>query len=1500
MFDEDQRATSDVELESSYSPLELLSQKTDQRLQPLWDLVNRDFDQTVSDEDNFQLEDATDQQSRLLYIQKATVLIERASDLLDQLENELDELEVKFRAEYNVNWWNTRSQLDQLIGRKGLQRILSFFETKKTQKKLELIGGDVDILQASIDNKKNQIRELENQLSQLRVKKAEYFSQEVNDAVSETASEHFSFLTSQLSTTELIDSLHEEYIQEKIEPWLDSISEKNQMSSEKRDKILETIRFYLHHLHLPNGEPQTYLLSIEVELREVSMELPAQFRSLVEALRQKSSFEHVFCELVSRTATRSLPPLVKAAQNDMYQELATPLDITNEIERAISRGVADSSSSLSRQFKDIFAEKMRFSYEYKPMNYVDVQLWTRLKKTNSAKAVFGAELVRQDEEQYAYVLENALSDSNGHIVDLLAFYPTAESIRNLVLIAAAGGSSHRTVHANRTLQKLAKQPEWSSQVEDLISVYPEFSSDAHLLRTWNLGDDTRYEAARLICGSYARSIIESQEPEEKLLQLSYDAIPNSQAIEVLINRKVLSIDEANTLQQARRILVEVERERFEARQRDPEVKHVQSVYFKRMLDHLLTSLLKCSPEIINEDLVVLKSSYLQYAEKIIESAQDYDALSYLSDSILSKHSKMILKSPDVLDHFTKIRESSVFNVDMGMDKRVGHEVSVAVRNQETSLSEYVIDISGYELKRIDDVLSSEDLSQAESLSKFQLLAAYIRSHSENYTLRSLSESAVKRVTALVEDNRLADDVYQELNQMWTSYLHDEHADPPFSLLFFCEFIGACNGAGPLTQLHTFSKAIITHFRAMNSEIPEDCKKTTSIGLQTVENRFRSDRWSNDARTDFYSISQEIQAIDPILHSEFFELLNHLNPTELKQFVQNIFPLFRTWLVMIEQRTEPSSRPTYDGLILEQIVTEIRNCADQVKQGNFDASEKRTEILQYIRALFKQRFGILTVPEDFSIEGARSLSNITTYLTNLHDRNPKREAILAYYLALMLNNQWQDFRSGKLIPPEDLLTLEMVAKLQEFKKSLSHRMQIINIECLGIDASELTDFCEALQADVSTITIGNVETIDAKLSNIILNVNELSDLDFYTNPLDKERMRLLQSWGKKKVGSVVARLYQTLPPTSKNMAFSEEDAVIVGELKEIIAQNGMEVSQSTVKEVFQDGLKSLGSIWSIIEIVRDSEVESELEKLDIQMRPPSLVIEVFQRLGEAFTLRSGASAYFPDLQYLENLIVKNEDKVSAQEKTVINDYINVIREQLVKLDQIHQNMKKRLSGVILADNSQENPNLLKKMQEIFTTLDTRIEAQPIISTVTNNLNLVIENMRACLSATKDGSNNDTNLTFGDPTKFYVFSQTELKKTGSIADEVMFFAPISYVESGGGEHHSEYAFVLDQMYGTHTTAVLHGHVIAIGNKILAIKRQFPSAKISIFIPSSTLKASGTSDTSFEALLDESGLLGSQVQAEVDILESAAGDHYIEFGTGSARMAGKRQTSGYLVMV
>ena len=180
-------------------------------------------------------------------------------------------------------------------------------------------------------------------------------------------------------------------------------------------------------------------------------------------------------------------------------------------------------------------------------------------------------------------------------------------------------------------------------------------------------------------------------------------------------------------------------------------------------------------------------------------------------------------------------------------------------------------------------------------------------------------------------------------------------------------------------------------------------------------------------------------------------------------------------------------------------------------------------------------------------------------------------------------------------------------------------------------------------------------------------------------------------------------------------------------------------------------------------------------------------------------------------------------------------------------------------------------------------------------MTHHLPYIIENMRACLSCVNKGVNNDTNLTFGDSNKFYLYSRSEAQAK-SISDEVVFFEPVKLPDGSKGM-----AFVLDRIYGTNTPSILINQIEVVYKKFAKIRRDFPEAKVSILVSVDAIQTGGISRELLVEKLNEK--LGGKLdikeaqKVEVDVAESAAEDHYVEFG-GDARTAGKREVSGVLI--
>ena len=183
---------------------------------------------------------------------------------------------------------------------------------------------------------------------------------------------------------------------------------------------------------------------------------------------------------------------------------------------------------------------------------------------------------------------------------------------------------------------------------------------------------------------------------------------------------------------------------------------------------------------------------------------------------------------------------------------------------------------------------------------------------------------------------------------------------------------------------------------------------------------------------------------------------------------------------------------------------------------------------------------------------------------------------------------------------------------------------------------------------------------------------------------------------------------------------------------------------------------------------------------------------------------------------------------------------------------------------------------------------------VVTTCTNSMTTIIENMRACLSGKTKGINNDTNLTFGEGYKFYLYSKNGVTINGSTSDEIVYFVP---KEHDDGAH--SMSFVMDRIYGQKNSDILVGHTKTIIKKATELKRQFPEVPISIFIPGSTIESCGVITSAKELTtkleLPANTIIEDSSDKKFIIPESGFGDHYIEFGGQEARKSGERLVSG-----
>jgi len=820
---------------------------------------------------------------------------------------------------------------------------------------------------------------------------------------------------------------------------------------------------------------------------------------------------------------------------------------------------------------------------------------------------------------------------------------------------------------------------------------------------------------------------------------------------------------------------------------------------------------------------------------------------------------------------------SFISLDKNLDIEIGNYFS---QKNELSSDNY-LNFPKYELKRIQESLLNKDQAEIDQSNWKPLLMLYIQSQEvEGW----MSQDMRAKIETLFNDPKTKNLCLQEMQNEWKSYLDSgKPEEMQFSLKLFSKFVDNLEGAGPLSQIESLSFLI-------NSVDSSFSKKTTAErtkieilnGLSKIEERFVNNRWSNEDKTVFYNISRDVINAAPSLFSDYLTLFDKLSPSELISFSKDVYPLYKTKLVLIEKTK--GNKKYFEKEQLLELRKDIRSFTD--------FNSQKEKLLEEIKEAFANRFEIIKTPDNFTAENIKSLTNVSTYLSNLHSRTPQKEAILGFYLSVMLNNRWDDFRSGQEINPREYLSESKSAVIEKFLKERKEMTKTI-IDSVGIENDRVPEFIKLLQSETQNVKIGDVETIDIKLNNIIQNLNELQDLDLYPDLLDKQRMQLLQTWGNKGVGSTVAKMYQQLSNPEKNISLSESEIQIRQQLIEICQTTGLDFKDPQVlKENFQDGIRALATLVNMSSSVEKINAVGEIETLRKDLEPSKEIIEIFQRLGEDFKVSSGAMALSQDLDYLDNLVVKKEDLIKPEEREVISEYIATIKTQVLKLEEIYDQIKNKFENLKQGNSSSHNELLNEKLKEIDKIINSQSTQQIITSTATNNLNVVIENIRACLSCTEQGCNNDTDLTFGDINKFYLYSQSENQAKGSISDQLVYLEPITRADGS-----NETSFVFDNLYGLRTPSILENQVEAVVKKSRAIKQNFPDSKISIFISNSALSSSGSPKDRLLQKFKSDKISANEEEVVVDVIESAAADHYIEIG-GGARTSGKRKVGGIIL--
>ena len=825
-------------------------------------------------------------------------------------------------------------------------------------------------------------------------------------------------------------------------------------------------------------------------------------------------------------------------------------------------------------------------------------------------------------------------------------------------------------------------------------------------------------------------------------------------------------------------------------------------------------------------------------------------------------------------------------------------------------------------------MGSFDLGEEGGLNEENALSALVRFiQMDAADWGNANEADLKIKYAFAEGNIANKDVVmRQLRRVYEDYLDardDTKMPPSFRLLV--EFMHKNGGAGPLTQIEALLNYCGELDKVENNEI--------RLSTRGLEDRIRG--WDNVSKANFYTIAADILRADEQIYTEFLSVFERIkDEKDFRVFTQEIFPLYRAKLALLREYEDNSDGvgngyqvAHYRNVNMEKLRNDLHTALIPFTflskgEGEDDESFKerrekgtalvKEKIFGEITELFTEKFGILpdAIPHELDKDGMRVIEDMVMYLSNIKAVDGQKKSLIGFYLALQLarrkdgSSAWDAFRKGVDCSPFDYLSPDAARGVADAIRR-SGEMNPITMENTHIEGPErLGEFRSALQESTSEIRVGGMSTIDVKLQNLCSNIEELADPDLYGTTMDKAKVRLISQYSPRTINKVSTALWLR-EAKGREPIFSEDEVTLADELEKLLADEGIEFTPENIQKYLQQGFKELGPVVKTLALIDERDVRGKVAKLQDMLAPTGEVAAIFGELGEEFRPESGVFALNADLEFLRSIIAKGEkvgalsgDVTERQRKlAVLNEYLATIESSMSELDAIYNEIVKSFDSIRAPSEDREgNQGVASKLQEIRDIISGKSGSSypVIVSNCSNSMNIIVENMRVCLSCKTKGINNDTNLTFGEGYKFYLYSQTGAREKGSISDEIVYFVP---TRSNDGEQRM--SFVMDMIYGTKNRDVLLGHVGVLAKKARALKKSFPKVPISIFVTSNGASSCSVPIESEGLLAQLQGLDGVSVEVgdrTVNIPESGFGDHYIEIGHPDyCRKAGERNVSG-----
>ncbi len=411
------------------------------------------------------------------FLARSKQILRTSAQVRTQTRAETDLLE-RQRSSQSQTEWTIEERARELERAKGLGKIPAVIEKRILAGKKSANQKQLEQLDAQTQAKRQVMDQLAEQEKPIRLKQEETMLTEIGQEIKAIRTEYEQLLQEILTDGTLTSEIRENYIQQVLAPQADKIADERRLPAGRKDEFFSALRTCIEHRKDPEAQKQQYRNELD---RFFNYE--NGFYNLQYACDPLLNGNDVtmISAFVAQMAAEDIVPIKTAVSPHLQNwESRNKFDDIFDNNVNPSRGLNGEENLFGRQV----LSAINNGDDYIP----NMDFWRAVKSSNAANEIFGDVIRQADQKYYTTALDKSLSDTQGGDIDTLVYYPTPDSIRNLVILAAADRQEYRTVHANWALSSLSRRSEWKQCLDEAEKVYPSLKPARAVLESWDFGE----------------------------------------------------------------------------------------------------------------------------------------------------------------------------------------------------------------------------------------------------------------------------------------------------------------------------------------------------------------------------------------------------------------------------------------------------------------------------------------------------------------------------------------------------------------------------------------------------------------------------------------------------------------------------------------------------------------------------------------------------------------------------------------------------------------------------------------------------------------------------------------------------------------------------------------------------------------------------------------------------------------------------------------------------